>query len=111
MTRNMREQQRYIRSAIVLDVLMYLLIGALLVFSISLMKERIMLSDTSGYLLNLINNKTFCVPTNRFVSIFTQVLPLGGIALGLSFKTVLLLYSLNCTLIAVAIALTCRYLF
>lgn len=107
----MREQQRYIRSAIVLDVLMYLLIGALLVFSISLMKERIMLSDTSGYLLNLINNKTFCVPTNRFVSIFTQVLPLGGIALGLSFKTVLLLYSLNCTLIAVAIALTCRYLF
>lgn len=79
----------------------------LLIFAVLFANERIIFSDTAGYLMEMVNKEGFVVPTNRFVSIFSQLLPLAGIKLELSLATVVVLYSLNFILIPIGCAVLC----
>lgn len=67
----------------------------LLFFSIIFNKERVILSDTSELLLNVMRNNTYCIATNRYVSMFSQMLPLLSFRLDLPLSVIIMSYSLN----------------
>lgn len=81
----------------------------LLVFSCIFALQRIIFTDTAVYSFHIITTRGFCVSTNRFVSVLSQLLPLAGVGLGLPLKTVLLLYSVNCILIPLGAAAVCYF--
>lgn len=85
---------------------------ALLVFlSVLYYQERIIFTDTAYYAYTLAEGKTWLVPTNRYISLLSQCLPLAAIHLHLPLRVVLLAYSLNFILIPVSCAAICRYVF
>jgi len=57
-------------------------------------KARIF-AESGLYLSQIINNQTFFIECQRFVSGISQILPLISIWIGLEFKYVLLIYSLS----------------
>lgn len=73
----------------------------LVMLAIIYANERILFSDTAGYILKMINEQHFIIPTNRFIGVFSQILPLAGIFIGLPLSVLVLLYSLNFILIPV----------
>lgn len=79
-------------------ILVYII---LLVYSILFFKERIILLDNSLYLFNMVEYDNFVIHHNRFITIFTQLLPLIGIKLLLPLKAVMILNSLSYMLLPV----------
>ncbi|MBO9701503.1 MAG: hypothetical protein J7604_14935 [Sporocytophaga sp.] len=72
---------------------------SLLILSVVFSKERIILVDTSHYLLTMMENNTFYIATNRYISIFSQFLPFFAFNLHLSLSAILISYSVNFFLI------------
>lgn len=67
----------------------------LLLFSIIFYKERIILSDTSELLINVMRDNKFFIASNRYVCIFSQILPLLSFRLDLTLSAIIMSYSLN----------------
>lgn len=67
----------------------------LTVLSIVFYKERMFFVDPCWVAFNMIHDQTFVIAENRYGSFISQILPLAGIHLGLSVKSILLLYSFN----------------
>lgn len=76
-------------------------------YALAFAKERIIFSDTSGYLIDMINSGSFVLPTNRFVGILAQLLPLAGLGLGLPLPVLVSLYSFNFILLPIVCAVLC----
>jgi|GEM_PF-5191938 len=82
--------------------LYYILLAAL---ALVYYKERIIHIDVAAYFYHIVQYKTFTTPHDRFISIFTQLLPLAGAHAGLSLKALLLLYSVSFVLFSYIIYL------
>lgn len=83
----------------------------LLVLAIWLAPERVIFTDTAVYLYTLADTGHAYIATNRFICLLSQILPLAGVAAGLSLKTVIYLYSINCILIPLACSFICLRVF
>jgi hypothetical protein len=71
-------------------------------------KERLVLPDDANYLFEMLSNRSgLAVFHNRFVAVFTQVLPWTGIQCSAPLETVARLYSLNLELFYAACFLVC----
>ncbi len=93
-----------------LDVFIWLYIAVLIFFSVFYAQERIIAYDTAGYMIDIIRSENgFYIATNRYISTLAQILPVAGIMAGVSLKALIVLYSLNFTLISVTCALVSRY--
>lgn len=66
----------------------------LCVMAVIFFKERLF-TDSGYYLFHVVNNESFRIEHSRLVLAFSQILPLIGVKLGLSLKTIVILYSLN----------------
>lgn len=76
-----------------------------------LLYEERLLMDAAYYLFWVVNEGAFHVEHNRFILIFSQILPLMGMKLQLSLKSILILHSLNNVLFYYGLFLLCTYLF
>jgi hypothetical protein len=93
-----------------LDIFIWLYIITILFFSVYYAQERIIAYDTAGYMVEIIRANGFYIATNRFISTLAQVLPIAGMKLGISLKGLIILYSLNFSLIPIFCSLIARYL-
>jgi hypothetical protein len=84
---------------------------ALFVLSIRFATERVIFTDTAVYMFAMADSGHPYIATNRFVCLLSQVLPLAGAAVGLSLKTIVCLYSINCILIPLVSCFVCLRLF
>ncbi len=74
-------------------------------------KERTVFVDIAFHLFSLITTETWAIQNFRFGAILTQALPLLGIKLGLSLKTLAILYSISFPLLYLGVFLMItRYL-
>lgn len=71
-----------------------LFFAAQLIMAIVFYRERLF-ADTSYYIFHVINSGSLRVEHQRYILAASQLLPLVGLHLGASIKTVLILYSLN----------------
>ncbi len=92
------------------SIIEHLLFIVLLILSVVFYQERLF-ADSGYYLINVINNNSFWVEHNRFILIFSQILPVVGVKLRLSLKLILLLYSVGHVLFFYAIFLVTSYLY
>lgn len=67
----------------------------LTLFSIIFYRERMFFVDPCWVTFKIINTKTFSIPEYRYGSFITQIYPLVGVYLGLSVKSLLILYSVS----------------
>lgn len=86
-------------------ILAYTLSLALLVCAIIFYIERTTYSDTPIYIFEMIQKDKLWVATNRYISIFSQILPYIGLQLGAGLNVILLLYSINLILIPISLSL------
>ena len=93
------------------SVVMALAALALLFLSIRFALERVIFTDTAVYLYTIADTGKVYIATNRFICVLSQVLPLIGIAAGLSLKTIVYLYSVNCILIPLISSFVCMRVF
>lgn len=105
----MFNKPKKISSTLLSDVILHLLFTILIVYSVVFYKERIF-ADSSYYLFKVIDHKHFWIEHNRFILVFSQLLPLIGVLIGLSLKTILLLYSIGHSIFFYSIFLICKYL-
>lgn len=70
-------------------------LSILALFSLIFYKERMFLLDPCWVSFNIINTKTFSFAEFRYGAFISQVFPLIGVYLGLSIKTILILYSIS----------------
>ena len=90
------------------NIIEHILFAVLGLFAILLFEERL-LADSSYYIFRVINNESFWVEHNRFILVFSQILPLIGVKLGFDLKTVLYLYSIGHVVFFYIIFLVTRY--
>lgn len=84
-------------------VLIIIISAILIFFSVYFYLERIICLDGPVYLLNMVNYEKIDIPTNRFIAIFTQILPLLFIKLKASLEIIGISYSLNFMLFHIVI--------
>lgn len=89
----------------VIEHILFLTLGVL---SIILFEARLY-SDSSYYISRVINHESFWVEHHRFILIFSQWLPLIGLKIGLSLKSILVLYSIGHVLFFYFLFLICKY--
>jgi len=65
----------------------------LLILAIVFYKERTIILDMAFHSFLIIKSKTFAIQYNRFGAIFTQLFPVTAVKLGLSLKSILIIYS------------------
>lgn len=87
------------------------LFTALIALAVYFAKERIIYTDTAVYMDVMIQERSLFIATNRFISIFAQLLPVLGIYLGLPLSTLILLYSLNAMLLPAIGTFICFHVF
>jgi hypothetical protein len=75
---------------IALSVILILAIAAVWTY-----RERMLFIDPAWVTFNIINTKTFSFSEHRYGAFITQLFPLAGTYLGLSIKTILILYALS----------------
>ena len=92
-------------------VVMGLAALTLLLFSVWFAIERVIFTDTAVYLYTIADTGRVYIATNRFICVLSQVLPLIGVVAGLSLKTVVYLYSINCILIPLVSSWICIRVF
>jgi len=85
---------------IALSVIIILAIGAVLTY-----RERMFFLDPAWVTFNIINTKTFTISEHRYGAFITQIFPLAGTYMGLSLKTILVLYALSFYLFYTTVAL------
>jgi len=86
-------------------ILLVFLMCIITVLSLIFYQERILYNDTAASLWDIFRKNSLNVTTNRFVSIFSQFLPLIAYKLGASLKVVMILYSLNFILVPILLSL------
>ena len=103
---NVAQQSLKNTAKVALAAMVVLFVGAIVFY-----KERVSFADTSFYFFTVINSKGFCIQHNRFGAFITQLLPLLGLKLHLSLKTLLFSYaiSFNMFFLIVACLLVYRY--
>lgn len=74
---------------------------AFIILSFVYANERMIFSDTSGYILSLVTDESFVVMTNRFISGFSQLLPVIAVKADFSLQTIITAYSINIILIPI----------
>src|SRR5665213_671403 len=84
-----------------------LFFGFLLWLSWNYFNERMISYDSANYSLNIIQNKTFCLPHGRWGSICSQIFPLIALKPHCSLKTFLIIYSTSFIAIYYLIFLIC----
>jgi len=89
----------------IIEHILFIVLGASAIY---LFEERL-LADSSYYIFKVIDNESFWVEHNRFILIFSQFIPLIGVKIGLSLKTVLCLYSIGHIIFFYGIFLLARY--
>ncbi len=99
------QQRQYSRH--LTDMIIILASAVLLTLSILFARERTIFTDTAIYLFSVADSGHFYIATNRFICILSQVLPIAGVLAGLSLKTVMYLYSINCILIPLISIVVC----
>jgi len=85
---------------IALSVIFILTIGAALTY-----RERMFFIDPAWVTFNIINTKSFSISEHRYGAFITQLFPLAGTYMGLSLKTILMLYALSFYLFYTTVAL------
>lgn len=80
----------------IIGFIFFLYFGSL---SIYFYKERTLSFDTSSFVLQLVQNKTFFTPLDRWGSVFSQIIPLIFIKTGCSLSVFLKVYSFGFILI------------
>ena len=85
-----------------------LFFSVLFVFSILFYKERIIYIDTAVYITKIIQTGLPNI-SGRYSGIFSQILPILAIKLGLPLKAVLISYSLSFVLLYYLVFLICVY--
>ncbi|HRO42519.1 MAG TPA: hypothetical protein PL009_06775 [Flavipsychrobacter sp.] len=83
----------------------------LTVFATVFYKERIIFTDTVGCIMDMLKKDSLNVTTNRYISIFGELLPFASYKLNSSLRLIVFLYSLNLILIPVLLALLSVYWF
>jgi len=100
-------------NSIVLKTLRYNIIEHMLfiVLGVSafLLFEERLYADSGYYIFKVINTEFFRVECDRYVIIFSQLIPLAGIKIGLSLKTILCMYSVGHIIFFYIIFLISRY--
>lgn len=92
--------------------LVYISSIALIILSIYYYLERVTFSDSGAYLAHILADDGFAISMNsRFVGAISQLLPILAFKLHLSLKSILILYSVNYTLIAVLPAIISMHWF
>jgi hypothetical protein len=76
-----------------------LLVGAVVFY-----QARSTYTDASVYISEMIQHNTLWVATNRYICIFSQLLPFIALQFGASLKTLLVLYSVNFAMIPIVIS-------
>lgn len=84
---------------------LYVFMLALVVLSVLFYKERILFNDTLKLLTDMMYHDHPVVTTNRYISIFAELLPFAAYKANASLNLVLILYSLNLILLPVMLAL------
>ena len=97
-------------SSYYLDLIIHLLFFILFIFSIVFFKERLF-SDSGYYIYRVIDSGGFAIGLNRFILLFSQILPVIAVNLGLSLKSILILYSINHVLFFYILFLISRYIY
>jgi hypothetical protein len=92
-------------------ITLVLLFTTLIALAVYFANERIIYTDTAVYMDVMIQERALFIATNRFISVFAQLLPWLGIYLGLPLKTLIILYSLNAMLLPVIGAFICFHIF
>jgi hypothetical protein len=87
-------------SKIALWLLTLLCLGAVYYY-----QERMLFSDASWVIYNIINQKQLFIQEHRYGSFITQLFPLVGVELQLPLKTILILYSLSFNLFPLVVGL------
>lgn len=83
----------------------HLFFAALAIMAIVYFKERVLFSDPSFFAFNLMYKEGFEIALGRWGSVFTQILPIIAVKLGLPLKLVLQSFSLNFVLCFYAVFL------
>lgn len=89
----------------IIEHILFIVLG---IFAINLFEERLV-ADSSYYIFKVINYESFWVEHNRYILIFSQWIPLIGVKIGLSLKTVLYLYSIGNVVFFYSIFLIAKY--
>ncbi len=76
----------------------------LTICSVILYRERMLFVDPVWIAFNIINTKSFVFAEHRYGAFITQMFPLVGVYLGLSLKTILIIYSLSFYLFYLSVA-------
>lgn len=87
-------------SKIALGTLALLCLGSLFYY-----QERMLFSDASWLIYNIINQKQLFIQEHRYGSFITQLFPLIGVGLQLPLKAILILYSLSFNLFPLMVGL------
>jgi len=74
-------------------------------------KERILYIDSAFQIFQILNFENFNIEASRYGVVFTQILPLLAIKLGLSLKSILIITSLSFILINYLVFLLCYKVF
>ena len=90
------------------DLINHLLFVILFIYASTYYKERLF-ADSGYYIYRVIDSNFFVVELNRFILLFSQVLPVITIKLGCSLKTVLISYSVWHVLFFYILFLISRY--
>ena len=75
-------------------ILLGTILAYLVLFAVRFADERLFM-DSGYYLVRVINEGTLRIEHGRWVLAFAELLPLAGVKLGLSMKTLIMLHSLN----------------
>ena len=90
------------------DLINHLLFVVLFIYAIVYYKERLF-ADSGYYIYRVIDSNYFVVELNRFILLFSQILPVIALKLGGSLKTILISYSIWHVLFFYILFLISRY--
>lgn len=82
----------------------------LIILAIVFSEERL-LADSGFYLFKVVNQESFWIEHNRFILLFSQILPCLGVKIGCSLKTLIILYSVGHVLFFYSLFLIGKYYF
>lgn len=90
------------------DLLNQFLFLLLFIYALVYYKERLF-ADSGYYIYRVIDSNFFVVELNRFILLFSQILPVISLKLGCSLKTILISYSIWHVLFFYILYLVSRY--
>ncbi|HEX4886975.1 MAG TPA: hypothetical protein VFV37_02915 [Luteibaculaceae bacterium] len=77
----------------------YLHFAVLTVFALLFYRERVFYIDTGNQLFEMLNSENFHVFVGRYSMVFSQIIPVVAIKLGLSLRAIAILFSLSFILV------------